>query len=935
MDANGLRFWQLADAGNFPALAHATWDDACRVLRLASERTLTPALDPAAAFTAAQGALEQCPRAVDGLECVAYWDAAANTVMAASYLPDPTPLLALEATPTDLCAGYDGVLYAAMADHVRLHDLRGRWGDVSVALAGFAPWRMAPDETGGVWVLERGSGRLARVTGLPLRSQTPQSADYDPRVFRPNPENCHAPRLDLVAAPNWAGDERVLALATLPGDGLALLTWRGGDGVAYVRRWLAAEARPAAPIGLQGANYAYALTGLGAGRFAVRVPGRRDAPAFALPAAHAPQSILPLGEVYPLADGAQEAPFANGTAQPPHYPVGSGASRPLYPLSLRFLARDGEACSYDTSATPFSAWMIDSGAATTVWHRLYAEAAIPTHAGFVVWLAAGNEARPPDADDLTQWHAHGFGRDCASLDPALRAPHIPRASWERSSSELPGHPGLLGGAPQAGTRGLFSVLIQNTQQRVRRLTGRYLWVRVVLHGDGRNGPEIAALRAWGSRFDYAEQYLPRLYRESLFGDAAAAPGVELARVEVHVSDPLVVDDPILLRLDAQDVPAVRAWLNPDANTPRIPLGDPAEIVVEHAGAAWLLRDPSSSWRLRLEIQGAPVKKAWIVVYEPQATPADFNARMLSNYEGVLTPLEDRIAAAHLLSNPDSVPEANLDWLGAWIGVAFDPVLPASRRRDWLRAASDLARLHGTRQGLRLALDIATGGGVRSGGIVVIEDFRLRRILATLLGVDLADEADPLLPGLAQSGNSVVGDTLFLGDRERTELLALYGAQAATAAENEAVLDFYGRLASRATILVHREVEAQDFALIRRIAQMEAPAHVEVRVVAASWPLLVGIASLIGVDTYLGPPRLPRPVQVERSFLGISDYLIGVAALDPRLAGAAPTSTPPVADAGPDRTVPWGESFLLDGSASHAGPGHSITEYRWRQLPPDS
>ena len=79
-------------------------------------------------------------------------------------------------------------------------------------------------------------------------------------------------------------------------------------------------------------------------------------------------------------------------------------------------------------------------------------------------------------------------------------------------------------------------------------------------------------------------------------------------------------------------------------------------------------------------------------------------------------------------------------------MAFEPGLPAARRREWLRAAPALARWHGTRRGLALALDVATGGGVRGGEIVLLEHFRLRRLLATLLGVDLAEENDPLLPG---------------------------------------------------------------------------------------------------------------------------------------------------------------------------------------------
>jgi hypothetical protein len=168
---------------------------------------------------------------------------------------------------------------------------------------------------------------------------------------------------------------------------------------------------------------------------------------------------------------------------------------------------------------------------------------------------------------------------------------------------------------------------------------------------------------------------------------------------------------------------------------------------------------------------------------------------------------------------------------------------------------------------------------------------------------MTDENDPLLPGLIQSGNSIVGDTLVIGDQAGTELMALYREEAASVAEDVAAVNFYEKLAHRATVLVHREVEPQDFALIRRIAQLEAPAHVEVRVAAASWPLLVGIASLVGVDTYLAAPRLPRPVQVERSILGMGDFVLGQSTLDPRLAGtpgAAITepATTEVGDGGP-------------------------------------
>ena len=150
MDANGSRFWLLAEGRHFPSRSHAVWDRRCRVLRLASERTLPPPADIAAAFAIASSALERVPRALDAHGSLAHWVEQADThgnvgavVVASPHLPDEIVLLALPERPSDLVAGYDGVLYLALGDRVLMHDLRGRWPDEAVRLAGFAPWRMA------------------------------------------------------------------------------------------------------------------------------------------------------------------------------------------------------------------------------------------------------------------------------------------------------------------------------------------------------------------------------------------------------------------------------------------------------------------------------------------------------------------------------------------------------------------------------------------------------------------------------------------------------------------------------------------------------------------------------------------------------------------------------------------------------------------------
>src|SRR5262249_3322448 len=153
------------------------------------------------------------------------------------------------------------------------------------------------------------------------------------------------------------------------------------------------------------------------------------------------------------------------------------------------------------------------------------------------------------------------------------------------------------------------------------------------------------------------------------------------------------------------------------------------------------------------------------------------------------------------------------------------------------------------------IDIVTGGSVSRGDVVIVEDFRLRRVFATILGADYAEEFDPLVCGTVASGNSYVGDSLILGEEYRSDVFALLDASIPeTPAQQAAVAALFDGLANRVTVLVHDEVDPQDLGLIRRVVDQETPAHVLSRVVTARYPFLLGVASLVGVDTYLAPPE---------------------------------------------------------------------------------
>jgi hypothetical protein len=158
----------------------------------------------------------------------------------------------------------------------------------------------------------------------------------------------------------------------------------------------------------------------------------------------------------------------------------------------------------------------------------------------------------------------------------------------------------------------------------------------------------------------------------------------------------------------------------------------------------------------------------------------------------------------------------------------------------------------------------------------------------------------------------------------------------TRGEDAAVAAFFDALAHRVTVLVHQSVSPQSLGLIRRVVELESPAHVQTRVVPTTRPLLVGISSLVGVDTYLTAPVGRQPLLVEQSQVGARDFLLRPPSLDPRLAGGASAVhhaalEPPAASATAPEPAPYGESFTLDASTSHAAPRSEIERFRWTLL----
>jgi phage tail-like protein len=262
-----------------------------------------------------------------------------------------------------------------------------------------------------------------------------------------------------------------------------------------------------------------------------------------------------------------------------------------------------------------------------------------------------------------------------------------------------------------------------------------------------------------------------------------------------------------------------------------------------------------------------------------ANGADVRERLLANFEGMLTPLEGRIAASDQLVHPDSAPSQHLHWMAGAIGAELPAHWPEARQRRWLKHATLLQQYKGTLAATNLALDIACDGAVTRGEVVLVENFRLRRTMATILGRHMDDRDHPLTLGTGMSGNSIIGDSLILADIDAREFLALFAPELADAEESEAVEAFFEQYAHKVSVVLN----GPGIKLRSRVSEMlvdAMPAHIQWQFVESEQPFVLGTAPLLTIDTFMENRPAVRPVELDNTWLGQEGVLRNPAAFSP-------------------------------------------------------
>lgn len=293
------------------------------------------------------------------------------------------------------------------------------------------------------------------------------------------------------------------------------------------------------------------------------------------------------------------------------------------------------------------------------------------------------------------------------------------------------------------------------------------------------------------------------------------------------------------------------------------------------------------------------------VYLEDAGSAHFLERMLANEEGFYTEIEGRIHDVSALFDARSAPPETLDWLAGWVGIVLDPLwadiqrerqsqtqtetralLPArrkpfDRRRLFIRFARRLYDRRGTSAGIHFALlllldpclEVTLARMKRAA--VRPEDKRVAGLLEELKRYGLpaphpamSEEEfedllyDYVLAPRRPSKVRIVERYRTRGGRRLQEGDASIGGDTGGGGGEQEAPDAF---AHQFSVLVPEALTPEEEAMVRRIAELEKPAHTQFDV-RRYWDFFRVGETRLGIDTVLGEESRFVEVIIGRSYL---------------------------------------------------------------------
>ena len=323
---------------------------------------------------------------------------------------------------------------------------------------------------------------------------------------------------------------------------------------------------------------------------------------------------------------------------------------------------------------------------------------------------------------------------------------------------------------------------------IGRPRGRFLRLELELFGDGRDTPVVRSIRA-GFNVTTGLARLPAVYRADAGISDFTTRFVSLVEASLRERDEAISSAPLL----------------PDPDVL------PDHVLLALAASIGNLADPSwSPERLRRLLA--------------EARAAEFTRRFLSLFEASVQELDEAIAFAPLLQDPDVLPDYVLPALAARIGIRADPSWSPDRLRRLLAAWPRISPLLGTPRGLR-------------------------SLIAVIHGVDVLVEEPGRHRPWGAAGHAHLGQIRLFG-LSRASLRLEVGRLGEALLEPNADLlgPAYGSGAYRCTVHVPATLPARERPALEALIRAYLPAHLSVTVRYAFPAVRVGPPLAVSVGT---------------------------------------------------------------------------------------